>query len=204
MPNKNFKVQDKYFKKAKEEGLRARSVFKLEAIQERFKLIRQGDKVLDVGAAPGSFLQLITELVGPKGLAVGVDLKPIEGFDKPNVITIVGDLFDPDLFQKIAQTSKCAFFDVITSDLAPATSGIKELDAGRSYELNEEMLKLARKLLKPGGHLVMKYFPGAQEKLLHEHAKALFKQVPVFRPPAVRETSKEVYIIGLNRRSDAL
>ncbi len=192
---KSYNPQDKFFKKAKEQGYRARSAFKLEAIQKRFHLIRFGDKVLDLGAAPGSFLQLIEKIIGSKGLAVGIDLNPIEDLKKPNVKTIVGDILDESIYQKFSIDQ----FDVITSDLAPSTSGIKSVDAGRSFQLNEQVLKVAEKHLRPGGHVVMKAFPGAEHQQLLKKTKGMFKSIKIFKPEAVRKSSKEEYVIGLTK-----
>lgn len=192
---KKYNPQDKFFKKAKEQGYRARSAFKLEAIQKRFRLIKTGDKVLDLGAAPGSFLQLIEKIIGPKGLVVGIDLKPIEDMKKPNVKTIVGDILDENVYQKLSIDQ----FDVITSDLAPSTSGIKSVDAGRSFQLNEQVLKVAEKHLKSGGNVLMKAFPGAEHQQLLKKAKSMFKNIKIFKPEAVRKSSKEEYVIGIGR-----
>ena len=176
--SKVYQPQDKFFKKAKEQGYRARSAFKLEAIQKLFHLIKPGDKVLDLGAAPGSFLQLIEQIIGTKGLVVGIDLKPIEDLKKPNVKTIVGDILDENIYKKISTDQ----FDVITSDLAPSTSGIKSLDAGRSFQLNVQVFMVAERHLKPGGHVVIKAFPGAEHDKLLKKAKGLFKTIKIIKP----------------------
>ncbi|MFC1732940.1 SAM-dependent methyltransferase [candidate division KSB1 bacterium] len=205
---KSFNPQDKFFKKAKDEGYRARSIFKLEEIQRRFHLIKVGDRVLDLGAAPGSFMQYIQKLIGDKGFVVGIDLKEIKPFKKPNVKSYVGDIFDEPIYERIAKDLDLSAsvemtnplqFDVITSDLAPATTGIKSVDAGRSFQLNEQVLKVTEKHLKLGGHVVMKAFPGADHSQLLALAKKQFKQVKLFKPEAVRESSREVYVIGLTR-----
>ncbi len=195
--SKAYQPHDHFSKKAKEQGYRARSAFKLKAIQNRFHLIKPGDRVLDLGAAPGSFLQLITRLIGPKGIAVGIDLKPIDDLKQPNVTTVAGNIFDDSVYQTLSTD----FFDVITSDLAPSTTGIKSLDAGRSFQLNEKVLEVVRKRLKPGGHAVMKAFPGADQDRLLKEMKKLFKTVKVFKPEAVRRSSREVYLVGLHLKT---
>jgi len=198
----NYIPQDRYFKKAKEQGYRARSVFKLEEIQNNFHLIRPGGKVLDLGAAPGSFMQFIQKIIGDKGLLVGVDLTPITPFKKTNVKTYVGDIFDESVYQKIAKETGHSVFDVITSDLAPATSGIKFVDAGRSFDLNSRALEVAKTHLKAGGHLLLKAFPGADHAKLIAEAKKLFQKVHVAKPMAVRNTSREEYIVCLRKKSN--
>jgi len=195
----NYQPQDKFFKKAKEEGFRARSVFKLESIQDRFHILEPGFKVLDLGAFPGSFLQYIAKEIGEKGIAIGIDLQKIEPLHLRNVKTYQGDINDPELIKKIVAENHIVRFDVVTSDLAPSTSGIKDLDAGRSFLLNDQALRIALRHLKPGGHFVFKAFPGADhQKLLHE-AKSYFKVIKTMKPPAVRKTSREQYIICLKK-----
>lgn len=196
---KTFQPQDKFFHKAKEQNYRARSVFKLEEIQKRFGLIKPGDSVLDLGAAPGSFMQLIAQIVGEKGLVVGLDLKEIKPFKKPNVISYVGDIFDELIYARIMSEHGVKAFNVVTSDLAPATSGIKSVDAGRSFQLNEQVLKVAGQCLKKGGHVLLKAFPGMDHDELLRLMKAQYKAIKVFKPAAVRQSSREVYLIGLNK-----
>jgi 23S rRNA (uridine2552-2'-O)-methyltransferase len=197
----SYLPQDKFFKKAKEQGYRARSVFKLEELQNRFHLICPGDKVLDLGAAPGSFMQYIQKIIGKDGLLIGLDLTPIKPFSQPNVKAYVGDIFDDKVYDKIFKEHNVRRFDVVTSDLAPATSGIKFVDAGRSFDLNCQVLKVAEKYLKSGGNLVIKAFPGANHGQLIAKARALFEKVQMAKPEAVRNTSREEYLVGLRKRA---
>lgn len=192
-----YQPQDRYFKKAKEKGYRARSVFKLEEIQNAFHLIRPGDKVLDLGAAPGSFMQFIGKIVGPRGLVIGIDLQSIKSFNQTNLRSYVGDIFDEKVYEKVLADNSLSVFDVITSDLAPSTMGIKSVDAGRSFQLNEQALKIADRYLKPGGHLLLKAFPGADHSQLLALLKKRFRSVKLVKPQAVRKTSREVYAVGL-------
>jgi len=197
--SKAYQPQDKFFKKAKDEGYRARSAFKLESIQKRFHIIKSGDRVLDLGAAPGSFMQLIQKIVGKSGLVIGIDLTPIKPFKQPNIKSYAGDIFDESVYEKILAENNLSEFDVITSDLAPATTGIKSVDAGRSLDLNLQVLEICKKHLKKGGHAVMKILPGFNEGDLIGEAKKQFKTVKKFRPDAVRKSSAESYIIGMKR-----
>jgi 23S rRNA (uridine2552-2'-O)-methyltransferase len=195
-----FNVQDRFFKKAKEQGLRARSAFKLEGVQNRFMLVRPGDKVLDLGAAPGSFMQFLVKVVGGSGKVVGVDLKRIEEFAAPNVFCFEGDVFEPEVYQRITDETGIQVFDVITSDLAPSTTGVRSVDAGRSFQLNEQVLAVADAHLKKGGNLVLKAFPGADHDRLLKMMNERFKTVRVMKPEAVRKSSREVYVVGLKKR----
>lgn len=187
--------QDRFFKKAKEDGYRARSVYKLEEIQSHHHILKPGDKVLDLGAAPGSFVQFIGQIIGEKGLVIGIDLKPIQNLKKPNIKTYQGDIFDDIAIIKIKAENKIESFNVVTSDLAPATSGIKSLDSGRSVLLNDQVLNIAERYLKKGGNALMKVFPGADQDQLMHRAKLMFREIKVSKPEAVRKSSREIYII---------
>jgi len=197
---RTYQPQDKFFKKAKQEGYRARSAYKLDDIQKRFHLINPGDSVLDLGAAPGSFMQYIRKIVGEKGVVIGIDIQAIKPFKQTNLKSYRGDVFDETLYQKILSENDLSQFDVITSDLAPATSGIKSVDAGRSFQLNEEVLNIAKKYLKAGGHLILKAFPGADQKKLLALLKKRFEKITTFKPQAVRQSSREQYLIGMRKK----
>lgn len=197
-----YNPHDKFFEKAKEKGYRARSVFKLEAIDERFQLLKSGMNVLDLGAAPGSFIQYIAEKVGSKGLAIGIDLQDIEDLKLDNVVAYQGDIFDDELYKKIVQENglkETKAFDLITSDLAPKTTGIKSVDGNASLELSLQVLSVAKQYLKKGGGLVIKILPGFNEGDLVGQARKQFKQVKKFRPQAIRKSSGESYVVCLNK-----
>lgn len=198
---KPYQVQDKYFQLAKEQGYRARSAFKLLDIQEKFHIIKPGMTVVDLGAAPGSFLQVIAQIVGPSGKAVGFDLQEIEPFREPNVHVFVQDIMEKEaLFSRLEELGvKRA--DVVTSDLAPKTSGIRDLDQGRSAELTDQAFYLATHILKPGGHFVGKIFEGQEMQLLIKRMKTRFRKVSVYKPPSSRDRSIETFIVGLHKNS---
>jgi 23S rRNA (uridine2552-2'-O)-methyltransferase len=198
--SKPYNPQDRFFQKAKDEGFRARSVYKLEAIQNKFHLIRSGNNVLDLGAAPGSFMQFIIKVIGPTGKVIGVDLKPIKDFKVSNAKSYEADIFDEKIYQKILAENNLSAFDVVTSDLAPSTTGIRSLDAGRSFQLNEQVLRVASVYLRRGGNVLLKAFPGEDHSELIRLAKQNFKQSSIFRPEAVRKSSREVYIICLGKK----
>lgn len=195
---KPFQVQDKYFQLAKEQGYRARSAFKLLDIQEKYHVIHKGDKVVDLGAAPGSFLQVIEELVGGAGDAVGFDLQEIEAFDEENIHVYVQDIMDKEgVFARLEELG-ISKVDVVTSDLAPKTSGIRDLDQGRSAELTDQAFFIATRLLKKGGNFVGKIFEGEEMQTLLKHMKKRFRRVSVYKPPSSRDRSFETFIIGLH------
>lgn len=195
----HFKIHDKYFKRAKEEGFRARSVFKLEGIQERFNLLKPGMNVLDLGAAPGSFMQYISREIGDRGLVVGFDLQEMEAFKEKNIQAVQGDIYDEEHIDRILKHLGLSQFDLITSDLAPKTSGIKSIDGNASLELNLQVLNLSKKYLKRGGNVVMKILSGFNEGDLVGEAHKIFKEVRKYRPEAIRKSSHESYIVGLRK-----
>jgi len=194
-----FNPQDKYFKMAKEQGFRARSVFKLDGIQERFNLIKPGMKVLDLGAAPGSFLQYISQAVGKNGRAIGVDLQEIKPFKEKNIFTFVGDIYDEDRILDILHETRIRNFDLITSDLAPKTTGIASVDGNASLELNLQVLEISTMRLRKGGSVIMKTLSGFNEGDLIGKARKMFKEVRKYRPDAIRKSSHEGYLICLRK-----
>lgn len=198
---KPYQIQDPYFHRAKEEGYRARSAYKLKEIDLHFGLMKKGFKVLDLGAAPGSFMQVILEKVGPEGLVVGVDLQAIDSFDRPQAITMQGDIYEMEaLIQVLRQQLHIESFDVVTSDLAPKTSGIRDLDQGLSAELTEQAFLIAKEVLKKGGSFVGKVFQGEDLAPLVAKVKKSFSNVKVFKPKACRDRSFETYIVAMGFR----
>lgn len=195
-----YEAQDRFFKKAKEAGYRARSAFKLQAIDEKYHLLKPGMKVLDLGAAPGSFLQYISERIGEKGLVIGIDLQDIEDLRLSNVKTYEGDIFDEELYKKIVQENGLNKFDLITSDLAPKTTGIPFVDGGASLDLSLQVLAVAKEWLRKGGGVVIKILPGFNEGDLLGELRKNFVQVKKYRPQAVRKSSGESYIVCLNKK----
>ncbi|MBI5412569.1 RlmE family RNA methyltransferase [Candidatus Peregrinibacteria bacterium] len=192
---KTYKPHDRYFEQAKAEGYRARSVYKLQEIQKKFHLVKAGDCVLDLGAAPGSFMQYLLKLVGPKGAVIGLDLQEIAPFREKNARTFVCDIFNEKQLSRALERLSASVFDVVTSDLAPATSGIWSLDAGRSFQLSEQALKIAEIYLKKGGHAFLKFFPGKEQATLLQKARLLFGKVAIAQPNAVRSSSREQYLV---------
>ncbi len=192
---KPYDPHDHYYRKAKAEGLRARSAFKIDEIVRRHRLLFAGQAVLDLGAAPGGFLQILADTVGERGVAVGVDLEPIRNLGKPWVKTARLDLLAPDGLERI-RALHAGRFDLVTSDMAPKTIGVKVTDEARSLELCRMALGVATATLKLHGAFVTKVFMGGDFPLYKAEVAAAFEQVDVVRPQATRERSYEVYVVG--------
>jgi len=188
--------RDHYFHKAKKENYLARAVYKLEEVQKKYRILKKGDRVLDLGAAPGSWMQFSSSVVGPSGLVVGIDLKPIVHPFPEQVVAVQGDVFDRDFQEKLV--NDYGRFDVILSDMAPATSGIRSADSARSELLFEEALRVTRVALKTHGHFLAKIFQGSDFHTLLTRVKGEFSRVKVVKPDASRKFSKEIYILAMD------
>lgn len=177
---------------AKKEGYKSRASYKLIQLNKKFNIIKKGYKVLDLGAAPGGWIQIASKLVGEDGLVVGVDLKSVkEKFD--NSFFIQGDVFEDSTIEKIREISKV--FDTVISDLAPNTSGIRSLDHQRSIDLCYRALELSSNFLESKGNLLIKVFQGEDIKKLVEDIKNEFYYVKISKPESSRPSSRETYII---------
>ena len=190
-----YNFRDHYFQKAKKENFLARAIYKLEEIQKKHRVLRPGDRVLDLGAAPGSWIQLTSGIVGPSGLVVGVDLKKIEHAFPKHVVVLQRDIYDPEFEGEMER--EYAPFDVVLSDMAPSTSGIKAADSARSELLFERAIQLAGLLLKAQGHFLAKIFQGADFHNLLAETKKRFEWVKVVKPEASKKQSKEVYVLAM-------
>ena len=190
--------RDYFFRKAKEEGYRSRAAYKLLQINQRYKLIRKGDVVLDLGAAPGGWSQVAAKLVGPQGTVVAVDKAAMEPL--PGVTFVQGDLTAPDLAERIR--ALVGSVDVVLSDAAPPTSGVHVRDHALSIALAQAALRVAQALLKPGGHLVVKAFEGEDFPAFLAKVRRHFRSVKPYSPPASRRESAEVYVVAKGFRRD--
>lgn len=186
--------QDHYTRRAKKEQYPARSVYKLQEIQQKHFLIKKGDKILDLGCSPGSWLIYAARLTGDKGQVVGVDLEPVKIQVPAQVQIITEDVFSLDV--EILGSD----FNVVLSDMAPATTGHKGVDAARSFNLCEAALSIARKVLLPGGHFICKIFQGQDFKPFQESVKAAFNKQKIFKPQSSRKASKEIFLIGIGKK----
>jgi 23S rRNA (uridine2552-2'-O)-methyltransferase len=196
---KPYRPKDHYFQRAKQRGFRARSAFKLEELVQRFGLVRPGARVLDLGAAPGGFLQVVAKTVGPSGLAVGVDLVPLRPFSEAWVRTAVVDVLADDARAQVEAVAKGPY-DAVLSDMAPKTTGVRATDEARSLRLAERALELAQALGKPGSSFVSKLFMGGDFETFRARLREAYREVKVVRPEATRASSVEVYLVGLGLR----
>ncbi len=185
-------LHDAYFRQAKREGYVARSAYKLIEINEKKKLVRRGDRALDLGCAPGSWLQVLGKLVGSRGIVVGVDLKAVDCSLPEHVHTLVGDVFELKLEDLPGGVD---LFDVVVSDMAPNTSGDLS-DHFRSVDLCNRVLDVLPGLLKPGGNLAMKVFEGEAYPELLSRTGGMFRTVKGFKPKASRDVSREMYVVA--------
>ncbi len=183
--------KDYFYRKAKAEGYRARSAFKLQQINKRFRLIRRGDAVLDLGAAPGGWLQVAKEISG--GRVVGVDLLAIEPID--GVTTIKADITTPETLELIVEALG-GKADVVICDAAPNLSGNWTLDHARSIDLSRSALQVAESALKPGGNFLVKVFQGDTFLDYLSEVKERFRRAQSHSPAASRKESAEMYVVG--------
>jgi 23S rRNA (uridine2552-2'-O)-methyltransferase len=190
------KLQDKYFKMAKREGYLARSAYKLLEINKRRKLIRKGDRVLDLGCAPGSWLQVAEKIIGDEGTLVGIDLKRVSGDFGPIVRTIVGDFTKTSAAELLGGEDE--LFDVVISDMAPSTTG--HGDHFFSERLCQEIIDVLPDLLKPRGTCTMKVLEGETFPDLMRRMKHIFRIAGAIKPDACRDVSRETYVYGIGFR----
>ncbi len=189
--------EDHYTQKARKDHFPARSVFKLQEIQQKVNLIQKGNSVLDLGCSPGSWLMLAATLTGPAGSVVGIDLKPVTVSLPSHVRVFIADMLAlPDEISDAIGRE----FHVVISDMAPSTTGSKSVDATRSFDLSQAALTTAQNRLLPGGAFVCKIFQGEDFNQFIQRIKSLFNLHRIFKPQSSRKASREIYIIGLNKR----
>jgi 23S rRNA (uridine2552-2'-O)-methyltransferase len=194
---KHNRWQDYYARRAKKEKFPARSVYKLQEMQQKYNIIKKGDKVLDLGCAPGSWLLYAANLTGSKGQVVGIDLKEVSERVPSHVRIYQGDILsmDDELFKLTGKD-----FNVVLSDMAPATTGSTHVDSARSFDLCRAALSIAQERLVSGGSFVCKIFHGEDFKTFSDAVKQKFTRYKIFKPQSSRKASKEIYIIGFGKK----
>ena len=190
-----FKVKDHYFNKAKKDNFLARSVYKLEEIDQKHKVISKDDSVLDLGYHPGSWIQYSSRKVGDKGKVVGIDIRDISKKVAvlPNVTVYQKDINDVQSLEDLGVSDK---FDVVVSDMAPNTTGIKSVDQARSLQLVEMVFYHLPNFLKNGGNFVIKVFDSNEAQMFLKDQRKLFKTYKFLKPKSTRSVSKEFFVIG--------
>lgn len=191
-----YDPRDYFYHKAKSENYAARSVFKLEEIDKRFRIIHPGQKILDLGAAPGSWSQFCSKKVGKLGRVLGIDIQPIK-ITLPNALFITADMRQLNLAEVMTEHGISPPFDVVLSDMAPKTTGVRLQDQMRSLELCQLALTTAERFLKPGGTFVAKLFHSDEFEGFRKDLRARFKKVEILRPKSTRKESKEIFLVGM-------
>ena len=203
MKKKDHRVKTKrpgdfFYHSAKEQGFLARSVFKLEEIDQKYRLFPESRKepffVIDLGCAPGSWLQYVCKKLNPEDKVVGIDLNNITISDEKIIFfqKDINDVAPQELFEATGANG----FDIVISDMAPKTTGIKSVDQLRSIELCDMALEIAQKTLKNNGDLVIKVFQSNHVKAFTDKARKLFSDVKIFKPDSSRKESFEIYIVA--------
>ena len=201
MPNAWVKERKReyYYRKAKEEKFRSRASYKLLQAVKKYKFIKPGYVVVDLGAAPGGWTQAARKLVEDSGFVLAVDLKPIEPVDASNVRTIVGDISEPQTIHDILEFLPRSA-DVVVSDVSPNVSGIWELDHARQIDLASQSLQIATSILRFGGNFFVKVFQGSTTNKYVDEVRQCFSFVKLVKPRASRSKSAELYVLGMNFR----
>jgi 23S rRNA (uridine2552-2'-O)-methyltransferase len=189
--------KDYYYRKAKEEKYRSRAAYKLFQAIEKYHFIKNGDVIVDLGAAPGGWVQAARKIVGSRGFVLGVDLKPIEPFPRSNVRTIIGDINEQETLEQILSMLPRKA-DVVISDASPNISGIWEVDHARQIDLAHQSLKIALETLRPLGNFFVKVFEGDLLVDFIHKVKKHFEVVRIIKPKASRAKSSEIFVLGMH------
>lgn len=192
----SYNRKDHLYHKAKEEGYRSRAAYKLAELNDKYKLVKPASKVLDLGAWPGGWLQVIAERIGERGLGVGIDLVQIEDLHHPRIKLLQGDVQDPESIQKACELAG-GKFDLVLSDMSPKLSGIKEADNQRALACAEAAIDAARLALASGGKFVCKLFKSNEAEIFVKSLKPLFNKVERRELDTTRNTSNEFYAVAL-------
>ncbi len=192
-----FKVKDHYFNKAKKENFLARSIYKLEEIDKKYSIIRAGDKVVDLGYHPGSWIQYTSQAISETGQVIGIDIRPLNKklAHLKNVKLLEMSIFD---VSEPSDIGADGYFDVVLSDMAPNTTGIRSVDQDRSLALVEKIFEILPIFLKENGNLVIKVFDSQSAQDYLKSQKHLFEKLNFLKPKSTRSESKEFFVIGKN------
>jgi 23S rRNA (uridine2552-2'-O)-methyltransferase len=189
-----------YYKKAKEENYRSRATYKLVQSNEKYGFIKRNDVVVDLGAAPGGWIQAARKMTGKNGYVLGIDLKPIEPFTQEYVRTIIADFNEPDIVDQI-RSFLPREADAVISDAAPNITGVWEVDQAKQIDLATKALEIAQCILHPGGNFFVKLFEGEMFNEFILTVKEIFDTVKIVKPEASRQKSSEMYLLALGLKS---
>ena len=194
--------RDYYYRKAKEGKYRSRATFKLLQAARKYGFLKRGDVVVDLGAAPGGWLQASREIVGSEGFVLGVDLKNVQPLEAENVHTVVGDIADAETL-RLVETILPSAADVVVSDLSPNVSGVWEVDHARQMDLAMTSLIFAQRFLRADGNLFVKVFQGDLFGGFIDRVKKHFSRVRIVKPKASRARSAEIYVLAMGLKKTA-
>ena len=198
----SYRPRDGFFRKAKREGYRSRAAYKLLEINQRFRVIRAGQVVVDLGAAPGGWLQVAAGLAGPNGRVAGFDLQPIQPLSGRNVQTFEMDLLAEDAVERIGGCLNGGA-DCVLSDMAPPLSGVRDADRQRALAMARKAYEIAREVLNPRGALLFKTFTGTGVEGLVKEMSGCFQTVQRVRSVATRKGSSEIYVVARGYKAAA-
>ncbi len=214
----HYNAKDRFYKQAKTDQYAARSVYKLEELDRRYGLFKKGQQIVDLGCAPGSWLQFLADKVGKKGVVLGYDIVPSKVALSPPAVWQVADVFELTPAQVLVELYTLRHgepppdpeqpppmrIDAVVSDMAPKLTGIRDADQAKSVAIQSEALRLADALVKPGGFFVAKLFQGRDTDEFVRHVKARYKEAKLLKPEATREGSREVFLLARGKRPVAL
>jgi 23S rRNA (uridine2552-2'-O)-methyltransferase len=191
--------KDIFVKLAKDKGFRSRAAFKLLYIQKKYNIIKKGDIIIDLGAAPGGISQAASQLTGDEGLVISIDIKPIKPFKEKNIKILQKDINDPFLIKEIFKITNGKKVDVIISDVSPHLSGIREIDIAKQLDLAYRCLEIANELLKENGYFIIKLFESPEAKEFEKNILKKYKLIKKEITPATRKGSSEFFYILLKK-----
>ena len=191
--------RDHYRRRAREEGYRSRAAYKFLEAQRKYRLVKRGDIIVDLGAWPGGISQALARIVGSEGLVIAVDRRKFKKFDEQNIITLQLDILEDDVVSEIKKILDGKLVDFLISDASPSFSGIRDVDVLRQIELTERSHEIAKKLVKRGGSVMLKALECSELRELERELKREFKTVKRFIPKATRKSSSELYLIGIGK-----